>query len=407
MNYKVLFLILLGVNLLIKIFFDILNLISTKRKVPDSLEFLTKEEGYEKWQSYLKDKIKFFIINDLICSLPSFLIIGFDLLPLVSKSINQNWVIQFLVILLVFEGISTIIKLPFDIFNTYKIEEEYGFNKTKVGTFIVDEIFGFILNFAISFIIGFVFFGLISILPIWIAVILCIVIFIAFTFLIQFLFPYFAKLRNKFTPLEDGELKTKLLDLMDKNNFKVEGIYVVNESKRSTKENAYFAGSGKSRRIVIYDNLILNHTPNEIVAVFAHELGHAKCKHHLKSMPLSFISVTCMVLLFYVSTLPQNLSLDLGFSSPNYAIIYLFAGELCDLFVELFGIIDNYFSRKHEYEADTVAAKNGYAEDLKLSLINLTKKNYGLLSYNPILEFCKASHPSLENRIKNLEKNSK
>ncbi len=404
MNYKVLFLVILSVNLIITVFFDILKIVSLKRKVPQSLEYLTKEEGYEKWQKYLNTKMKFGLVADIISSIPIFILIGLDSFAFILNLVDSNWIVQLIILLLFAQGIDFIIKIPLDAIDTYKIEEEYGFNKTKIGTFIMDEIFGFILNAIVSFLIGFSFFGLYSILPAWAAVILCIVIFILVTFLIQFLFPYFAKLRNKFTPLEDGELKTKLLDLMNKNNFKVEGIYVVNESKRSTKENAYFAGSGKSRRIVIYDNLIANHTPNEIVAVFAHELGHAKCKHNLKSLPLSFINVICMVMLMYVSTLPTNLSLDLGFSSQNFAIMFLFAGELIDLFTVLFSIIGNVISRKHEYEADSVAARNGYASDLKLSLINLTKKNYGLLSYNPVLEFCKASHPSLENRIKNLEK---
>ncbi len=407
MNYKVLFLILLGINLIIKLFFDILNYCSTKRKTPESLEFLTKEEGYEKWQKYLKTKIKFIIICDLVTSIPMFILVGFDLFAIISNLINQNRIIQFILILLFNQGIEFIIKIPFDIYDTYKIEEDYGFNNTKIATFIIDKIFEFILGFAVSFLIGFIFFELFNSLPSWSAIILSSIIFICVSFLIQFLFPYFAKLRNKFTPLEEGELKTKLLDLMNKNNFKVEGIYVVNESKRSTKENAYFAGSCKSRRIVIYDNLILNHTPNEIVAVFAHELGHAKCKHNLKSLPLNFISLICMVLILFASTIPQNLSLDLGFNSQNYVIMYIFGGQLIDLFMEFFGIISNTISRKHEYEADNVAKSNGYSEDLKLSLVNLTKKNYGLISYNPILEFCKASHPSLENRIKNLEKDSK
>ena len=405
MNYKILFLVILGINLIISIFFDLLKFNSLKRKVPESLEFLTKEEDYKKWQTYLKRKLRLGLIEDIVSVIPMFFLVGFNVFASVSSLVNKNWIVQLIILLLFAQLIEFIIKLPFDIIDTYKIEEEYGFNNTKVGTFIVDQVFGLILNAVISFLIGFIFFGLFSVLPHWASIIVCTLIFIGVSFLIQFLFPYFAKLRNKFTPLEEGELKSKLMDLMNKNNFKVEGIYVVNESKRSTKENAYFAGSGKSRRIVIYDNLIANHTPNEIVAVFAHELGHAKCKHHLKSLPLSFINVICMVLLIYVSTIPQNLSIDFGFSTENYAIMYLFAGELIDLFMVIFSIINNTISRKHEYEADTVAAQNGYADDLKLSLINLTKKNYGLLCYNPILEFCKASHPSLENRIKNLEKN--
>ncbi len=407
MNYKILFLIILGFNFIYKIFTDFLYLDSLKRKVPPSLEYLTKEAGYAKWQSYLKENMRFNFVEDVITSIPMFIIVIFNVFSLIGNTIDTNWVAQFVLLILFNQGVSFVVSLPFEIYSTFKIEEKYGFNNTKAPTFIVDQIFSLIIDIIFNFAIGFIFFILYSSLNAYLAIIICSLTFIGFTFLIQFLFPYFAKLRNKFTPLEDGELKTKLLDLMNKNSFKIEGIYVVNESKRSTKENAYFAGTGSSRRIVIYDNLINNHTPDEIVAVFAHELGHAKCKHNLKSLPFTFIYMICIVLIIYVCTLMTDLSLDLGFNKESYFIIYLFAGELIEIFAILYSSIFNTISRKHELEADRLAAKNGYKDALIISLVNLTKKNYGLLVYNPILEFLKANHPSLVRRIENLEKYSK
>ena len=231
MNYKILFLVILGINLMISIFFDLLKFNSLKRKVPESLEFLTKEEDYKKWQTYLKRKLRLGLIEDIVSVIPMFFLVGFNVFASVSNLVSQNWIVQLIILLLFAQLIEFIIKLPFDIIDTYKIEEEYGFNNTKVGTFIIDQVFGLILNVVISFLIGFIFFGLFSTLPVWASIIVCTLIFIGVSFLIQFLFPYFAKLRNKFTPLEEGELKSKLMDLMNKNNFKVEGIYVVNESK--------------------------------------------------------------------------------------------------------------------------------------------------------------------------------
>lgn len=407
MNFKVLFLIFLSINFLFKIFYDFLYLDSLKRKVPSSIEYLTKEEGYDRWQSYLKENIRFKFVKDIVTSIPMFLLVIFNVFSLIGNSISDNWIVQFVLLLLFNQGVTFIISLPFGIYDTFKIEEKYGFNKTKVPTFILDQIFSCIVDYLFTFVIGFIFFILYSSLNAYLSVIICSLIFISLTFLLQFLFPYFAKIRNKFVPLEEGELRTKLLDLMNSNSFKVEGIYVVNESKRSTKENAYFAGTGASRRIVIYDNLINNHTPDEIVAVFAHELGHAKCKHNLKSLPFNFIYMISIVLIIYSCTLMTNLSLDFGFNKESYFIIYLFAGELMELFEIVYSSIFNTISRKHEFEADRVAAINGYKDALIISLVNLTKKNYGLLVYNPVLEFLKASHPSLERRIANLEKYSK
>lgn len=406
MNFKILFLIIVIINLLIKVVFDILKIESAMKNIPDSLKFIESEKEYPKWKKYLKEKSYFSLIHDIITSLPLLFLIGFDVFPFLTASFN-NWIINLIIILGSYSLINFLISLPFHIFDTYVIQENYGFNNTKIPTFIADELSSLIIEFSLSFFMALIFFGIYKNLPGWATIILNSLIFILFIFLLRFLFPYLAKIFNKFTPIEEGELKSKLLNLMEKNDFKIKGIFIVNESKRSTKENAYFAGSGKSRRIVIYDNLIANHSADEIVAVFAHELGHAKCKHSLKSLPLSFVGLFICVLILYLSTLFKNLSIDLGFQDQNFAIIFLFAGEVIELFNVFFGIINNYFSRKHECEADAFAAKNGYSEFLKLSLINLTRKNYGFIYVNPFLEFMTLSHPSLSKRIINLDNYSK
>lgn len=406
MNFKILFLAIIIVNILIKIVFDILKIESANKSLPDSLKFLESEEEYPKWKKYLNEKSYFALIHDVITSLPLLFLIGFDVFPLVSASFD-NWVINLIIILGLYSLVNFLISLPFAIYDTYVIQQKYGFNNTKIPTFIADELSLLVIEFSLSFLMSLIFFGIYKNLPGWATIVLNSLIFILFIFLLRFLFPYLAKIFNKFSPIDEGELKSKLLNLMEKNDFKIKGIFVVDESKRSTKENAYFTGSGKSRRIVIYDNLIANHSADEIVAVFAHELGHAKNKHSLKSLPLSFINLVISVLIVYLLTLFKNLSFDLGFDNQNFAIIFLFAGELIELFNVFYGIINNYFSRKHECEADAFAAKNGYSEYLKLSLINLTRKNYGFIYVNPFLEFMTLSHPSLPKRIKNLDKYSK
>ncbi len=191
---------------------------------------------------------------------------------------------------------------------------------------------------------------------------------------------------------------------MDKNDFHIEGIYVVNASKRSTKENAYFTGLGKSKRIVIYDTLIENYEVNDILAIFAHELGHAKHKDNIKGTPFMLFELSLMVVILFLFTLPKNLSYDFGFEEISYAMIFICFLETSELIENFTGFIHNIFSRKHEYAADTFAAQNGFKEELKQSLSKLYKRGYGYLNPNPVLEFLKFSHPSLTKRIDNINR---
>ena len=162
-----------------------------------------------------------------------------------------------------------------------KIEEKYGFNKTSIKTFIIDRI----RNTALSFIFSIAISGLIalshSLLHDWMILVFTVVMFL-FTLVISFLYPFFSRLGNKFTPLEDGELKDRLMDLLNKHGYRVKAIEVMDASKRTTKLNAYFTGFGKMKTIVPYDNLLNSMSTEEICAVFAHELGHGLNKDVLK-----------------------------------------------------------------------------------------------------------------------------
>lgn len=404
MNFKVFLLCIIVINYFLNIFYDVLYINSSKREVPESLKFLTEDKGYGKWMKYQKTVNIHRLFADIITGIPIFILIYSDTFSAISDYVSNNYIVQILFLLGYMDIEHFLVSLPFEIYYTFKIEADYGFNKTKVGTFIFDRLFGLIFEFAINFCTALIFFTLyINLNPV-LCLLICIILLIAFIFVLRFVFPYFQKIFNKFTPLEDCELKTKLLNLMKKNDFYVEGIYVVNASKRSTKENAYFTGLGKSKRIVIYDTLIENYEPDDIVAIFAHELGHAKNKDNIKGTPLMIVELALMVVLLYLFTLPKNLSYDFGFNEVNYGIIFICFIICSELLENLISFIHNIFSRKHEYAADTFAVKNGYKDNLIKSLTKLYKRGYGYLNPNPILEFIKFSHPSLKKRIDNMNK---
>jgi STE24 endopeptidase len=208
---------------------------------------------------------------------------------------------------------------------------------------------------------------------------------------------------NKFTPLESGELKDKITDYSIKENFRLSGIFTMDGSKRSTKLNAFFTGFGKFRKIVFFDTLIEKLTPDEIVAVLAHEMGHFKLKHIIKMMSISIIQTGFMF--FLLSLLLKVPEISKGFmleQTSIYAslIIFGFLYSPISLFTSI-GV--NILSRKHEFEADAYAAgTTGDSEQLITSLKKLSRANLSNLTPHPLHVFLHYSHPPLLQRIETL-----
>lgn len=405
MNLRIISVVTLLISYFYSIFIDLFYINSTKRSVPESLKEFEEDPKYNKWISYQKEVNRYRIIKDAISGLPLIFFIWFNFFIFVNSYTPDNYLLEITIIILLYCFIEFIVELPFSIYKTFRIEEKYGFNRTKVTTFVLDNLLSLFLECFVTIAAAIVFFLLMTYLPSYLAVIIATVLLILVILLIQFLFPYLSKVMNKFTPLEDGELKTKLMDLMNKNNFVIEGIYVVNASKRSTKENAYFTGLGKSKRIVIYDTLINNFSPDLITAIFAHELGHAKHKDNLNSFPSTILICIAEVVCLYLCA-----SFISGFDSieanaHNDGLMFVVYLEVMSLVASLFSFISNYFSRKREYAADTFAVKIGYGKDLEAALIKLTKSSFSYLNPHPFLEFMLWSHPSILKRLDNIKKN--
>jgi STE24 endopeptidase len=208
---------------------------------------------------------------------------------------------------------------------------------------------------------------------------------------------------NKQKPLEENSLRKKIEDFSEKTGFKLKNIYVIDGSKRSTKANAYFAGFGPKKRIVLYDTLLKGFSEEEIVAVLAHEIGHYKKKHVLRSILFSVLLTGMMLFLFSLVVESPALSAALGAKSPGFHLGLIVFGILYSPLSLLIGLISNSISRKNEFEADRFVRDHYQAEFLAEALKKLSVKNLSNMMPHPAYVFFHYSHPPLLARLEKLE----
>ena len=222
-------------------------------------------------------------------------------------------------------------------------------------------------------------------------------------FMAMFYSQLIVPLFNKQTPLEEGELRTAIEDFAKKADFKLADIYVMDSSKRSTKANAYFTGLGPKKRIVLFDTLIDKLTTEEIVAVLAHEVGHSKRKHIVKTIIISAITSLMMFALFGYFVSSESLSIALGGSEACFHL-GMFAFMMIYTPVSLLlGILSHVFSRKNEFEADAFAAQYGLGDALCSALKKISSEALSNLQPHPVNVFVNYSHPTLLQRIKKIK----
>jgi STE24 endopeptidase len=282
------------------------------------------------------------------------------------------------------------------------IEQKYGFNRTTVKTFIIDQIRNLLLEILLSLGLAWVLMLLHQAMGDWVIVLFAAVMF-GFTLLISFLYPFFSRIGNKFVPLEDGELKEKLTALLTKHNYTVRAIEVMDASRRTTKLNAYFTGFGKLKTIVLYDNMLTAMTTDEIVAVFAHELGHGLHKDVLKMQILNIGNMLLMGIVVWLSVKVVDMHTTFGFDGINYGFAMILAGCGLGVVQPLTGIVTNAHSRRAEYRADRQAVVEGYGEALCSGLKKLGKENFSHLAPAKLLVVLDYSHPPLSERIEAVE----
>ena len=314
---------------------------------------------------------------------------------------DQVWWQLFAVMLL--SALATLPLIPFSWYDTMHIEEKYGFNRTSGKTFFGDKVKEFILNLLLMVGLASMVMGLHKSFGDWL--ILAFAVFATlFLLFITFLSPFFSRIFNKFTPLPDGELKEGITKLLEKNGYKVRAIQVMDASRRSTKSNAYFTGFGKMKTIVLYDTLISTMTTDEILAVFAHEMGHGLHKDTLKNHILVFLQMLVLGVLAWATLRYPEIFRSFGFTEVNYgfALLLIMSVEFA-LVSPLFGLLASWFSRRAEYRADAQAVQEGYGDALIRALKKLSRENFADLSPSPILVALEYSHPTLSQRIAAIE----
>ena len=397
--------------LLIKFVIDsVLNHLNAKHfndSLPNDVSDVYEINEYQQSQSYKKTNHNFSKITSLfslITTLLFFFFNGFSIVDEIARGFSNNIII----ITLIFFGIiiigSDIISIPFSLYKTFVIEEKFGFNKSTKKLFFLDKIKGLLMTIILggSILSIITWFYEFSGNYFWIYTWLLITTFSVF--LNMFYSKLIVPLFNEQTILEEGDLKNEIVKYVNSVGFKANNIYVVNGSKRSTKANAYFSGFGNQKRITLYDTLINDLENNEIVAVLAHEVGHYKRKHILYNLTSSIIltGFALFVLSLFIKT--PLLSLALGVSHPSFHIGLIAFGILYSPVSQILGVFMNYMSRKFEYQADNYAKNTFSASPLISSLKKLSKNSLSNLTPHYLYVFFHFSHPTLLDRIKNLNK---
>ncbi len=381
---------------------DYLNASRWSKSLPEELKGIYDEEKYRKSQEYSKVNMRFGILTGSLSFLFVLLMLilgGFGYLDEFVRQYTNHPVWMALLFFGILGFASDVLSTPFDIYGTFVIEEKFGFNRTTPKTYVLDKIKGWMLALLIGggLLALFVWFydvaGNLFWLYAWI-------VFSLFSiFMMMFYSTLIVPLFNKQKPLEEGELRTEIEAFAEKAGFKLDNIYVIDGSKRSSKANAYFSGLGPKKRIVLFDTLIKDHTTEELVAVLAHEIGHYKKKHTTKGMLLSLLTSGIMLYLLGLFINRPELSLALGGSEPSFHLGILAFGLLYAPVSMLLGILSNSISRKHEYEADAFAARHYAAEPLQDALKKLSVNHLSNLRPHPAYVYVHYSHPPLLKRL--------
>ena len=401
-----LIIILIVVNFLFDKYLDYLNLKAMSPSVPDELKGIYDEEKYRKSQQYLKVNTRFSFVTSaygVILILAMLVGGGFAALDQWVREITDNDYLRTLLFFGVLGLGYDLLSLPFQIYDTFVIEEKFGFNKTKPLTFVLDKIKGWLIGGIIGGgLLLFVQWAYMTAGPwFWVIVIAGTGLFLVF--ITMFYTSLIVPLFNKLTPLEDGELRDAIEKFSEKAGFKLSNIYVIDGSKRSTKANAYFSGLGKSKKIILYDTLINDLPVEGIVAVLAHEIGHYKHKHIIWGMVLTMVQSGIMLLLLWWALGFKELPAALGAQSPSFYMSLLAFSLLYSPISFVTQLITNRFSRKHEYEADAFAASYGLGKQLIDALIKLSVKNLSNLKPHPLYVKIHYSHPTLLQRKEAIE----
>ena len=408
MNYFLIIIItFLVVEFLINLITRYFNISNISYKLPSQFSGIYDKNEYRKTIDYIVDKTKFANVSEsifLFFEIIFILIGGFNYIDIFLRGYFNSSLLVGVLFLWALILISSFLSLPFSYFNTFHIEEKYSLNNSSKKTFLKD----FLKSNILSIILG----GIIFLIVIYLfnryensAWLLAWVAVIIFSIILQYIGPkIIMPIFNKFEEINDQELKDKIIKYCEKENFNIEGIYKMDGSRRTKKMNAFFTGFGKNKRIVFYDTMLEKLTHDEIIAILAHEMGHFRLKHIVKSIVISII--TTGIMFYILSFFIMNKQLFSAFKMENLSIYgsIIFFGILYSPINYILSIISNYFSRKKEYEADNFSLKTtSKGSHLISALKKLSKNNLSNLKPHFLNVFLNYSHPPILQRIRNIK----
>lgn len=404
MNSWLIFLLVVIIGgYLLELIISLLNLQALDPRLPEEFTDVFDSAEYARSQEYTRSKTRLSLFSTSFSTLVSLLFLlfgGFNIVDLTARSFELNSVLTGLIFIAILSLLGFLLSLPFSLYSTFVIEERFGFNKTTPKTYVLDILKSALLMIVLG--------GPLLALILWffestgtLAWVYCWLGVVFFSFLMQFLAPLIIMpLFNKFSPLDEGELKDAITNYAEREKFTIQGIFTMDGSKRSTKVNAFFTGFGRFRKIVFYDTLMDKLNTNEILAVLAHEMGHFKKKHIIKMLAISVIQTG--ILFFFLSLIMKNQGLFDAFKMDHVSVYasLVFFGYLFSPVNMLVSIIFNFISRKHEYEADAYAVTSTETKhDLITGLKKLSQANLVNLTPHPAAVFLEYTHPPVLERI--------
>jgi STE24 endopeptidase len=392
-------------NYLFSTVLDFVNAKNWRTEIPPIMKDYYNKEKYVKAKNYSKEKGRVSLISSTISSSITILFLASGGYGWLNNTISNYYEIPFLksgFFFLALFILSDVISIPFSCFNTFVIEEKYGFNKMTVKTFVMDKIKGYLLTIIVG---GLLLFGAIYLVSIvekgfwlWLWISLSLLMVFVNMFYADLIVPIF----NKLTPLETGSLRDNIESYTKKIGYSLKNIYIIDGSKRSSKANAFFSGLGPRKTIALYDTLVDNHTEEELVAVLAHEVGHYKKKHVLTSLFLSIFQLGLMCFLLEICLKVGEISQALGGEEIEFHLGLIAFGILYSPLGTILSILMNLNSRRNEFEADAFAKETYDGVALATALKNLSVDSLSNLYPHPFYIFIHYSHPPLLKRLKAL-----
>jgi STE24 endopeptidase len=407
-NFTLLFLAMLVISTVMRIYLSqrqINHVTKNRAKVPDTFSDKITLEEHQKAADYTTTKVRFGrlpLFYEIVLLLIWTLGGGLDWLDKNIIGLEFNAIITGILVILAYTVISSLLDLPFSIYNTFVIEEKFGFNRTTVKTFIIDMLKGSALGLILAVPLLYVVLWLMEQageqwwLYTWLVI-------SGFSVFMMWVYPtWIAPIFNKFEPLENGETLNRITSLLTRCGFNSNGIFVIDGSKRSSHGNAYFSGFGRNKRIVFFDTLLKMLSDDELEAVLAHELGHFKKKHIIKGMAISFTTTLVALAILAWLMKAEWFYTALGVSNSSTYMALLLFTLVMPVFTFAFQPLFSIFSRKNEFEADAFAAEQTDAKHLIKALVDLYRENANTLTPDPLYSAFYDSHPPAPVRIAHL-----